>query len=277
MKQSSLSFRAYMLAAIGPLSAILLASGCNNENIGTQALPLEAACIDSSEAPPADGWVCGADLQVECDSHAGAHVDYIYTKLPSEQLCADATLTINHPETFFGPGSYDVVVEVSLNGEPAGPLCSSTLTVVDTQTPEVTTHEVELWPPNHKYHHITPADVVTVIDACDADVKVWFTSVSSDEPVDDIGDGHTDPDIRNFGCDCVDLRAERQGPSDGRVYTLGWHAEDHYGNAIEGTARVVVPHDQSGRPAVDSGENHRVDLESDDCRANHLPTEQTVP
>jgi hypothetical protein len=266
MRQGTVSFRACVLAAIGSMSVILLASGCSDENIGTEVQPLEIACVDSTDAPPEGAWVCGAEFKVECDTHTGAHVDYIYTKLGPEQLCADVTLTISHPEPFFLPGSYDVIVNASVSGEPAALLCSSTLSVVDTEAPVVETHEVELWPPNHKYRHITPADVVSVVDACDPDVAVWFTSVSSDEPVNDLGDGNTEPDIQNFGCDGVELRSERQGTGDGRVYTLGWHAEDHHGNSVEGTARVVVPHDRSGRQAVDSGEDHRVDLVSADCR-----------
>lgn len=57
----------------------------------------------------------------------------------------------------------------------------------------------------------------------------------------------------------------RSGGGDGRVYTLGWRAEDAAGNHVEGTCRVVVPHDQSGGGATDSGEDHRVEVPAGNC------------
>jgi hypothetical protein len=49
------------------------------------------------------------------------------------------------------------------------------------------------------------------------------------------------------------LRAERDGRSDGRVYTLDVAVRDAAGNEATSRCTVAVPHDQSGREAVDSG------------------------
>ena len=130
----------------------------------------------------------------------------------------------------------------------------------------MTTHTVELWPPNHELHHITADQCVTVLDACDPDVRVWFTSALSDEPEDSAGDGETDPDIMGLSCSGVDLRAERRGTMDGRVYTLGWHAEDHDHNSVDGTCKVIVPHDEGTHDAVDSGMDHRTELIPGACK-----------
>jgi hypothetical protein len=79
---------------------------------------------------------------------------------------------------------------------------------------------------------------------------VHFTSATSDELVDDVGDGSHEPDIVFAGPGLVSLRAERQGGGNGRVYTLGWQAVDASGNVARGACTVEVPHDQSGRAAI---------------------------
>ena len=87
-------------------------------------------------------------------------------------------------------------------------------------------------------------------DRCDGeDLEVTFLYAISDEPVNDKGDGNTEPDII-LECDRVQLRAERQGPSNGRVYRLGWTAVDEAGNAPEEIEEciVVVPHDPDDHP-----------------------------
>ncbi|HEY6877332.1 MAG TPA: hypothetical protein VI299_04900 [Polyangiales bacterium] len=124
-------------------------------------------------------------------------------------------------------------------------------------TPRVMT----LWPPNHKLHTISVEDCVGVYDACDPEVTAEFIWGSSDEPVDSIGDGHHEPDIIFEGCDRVQLRSERQGPKDGRVYKLGVRAVDGAGNVTLGACTVVVDHDQRGVLGADSGESYRVTLD----------------
>jgi hypothetical protein len=246
------------------LSGLLLVGACNGEDLGSGAAPLTVQCVDASAPAPANAWICGEARTVECDSLAGAHVDFIYAQVGSTTTCGDVELTVSLPGPFL-VGPHAITVSGSVDGGPVAALCASDLTVIDTVAPVVTAHETELWPPNHKLHHVTVADCVTVVDTCDPSVKVWLTSASSDEPQNDLGDGNTDPDIVNLGCDGVDLRAERQGPADGRVYTLGFHAEDASGHGIDGTCRVVVPHDQGGKSTVDSGPAYTVNLAPGSC------------
>lgn len=271
MNRISLTSGIRMLTlALSPFALLtpLMAGGCDGaeEPTGAAATALTAACVDSADPAPIGAWICGEDRLVECDSHEGAHVDQIYASLDvgSPLTCLSGTLTVSSPGPFL-PGVHDIEVDVAAPGQPASELCHSTLTVVDTLPPVVTVHGSSLWPPNHKLHHIDVADCVTLEDTCDPSPKVWLTGASSDEPVDDLGDGNTDPDIQNLGCDGVDLRAERQGGGDGRVYTLSWHAEDSAGHALEGTCQVVVPHDQGGSAAVDSGGAYHTELAPDAC------------
>jgi len=122
--------------------------------------------------------------------------------------------------------------------------------VVDTEAPRVTEHQVKLWPPNHSMHEVTPEDCVTVEDRCHGPIDAHFTWARCDEPEDDVGDGHHQPDVE-FGDKSVQVRSERQGGGDGRVYRLGYAAEDSDGNVVEGSCTVVVPHDQSGGEAME--------------------------
>ena len=81
----------------------------------------------------------------------------------------------------------------------------------------------------------------TVSLACD---------VSSDEPSDDGGDGNTEPDyactVRGGVVD-LSLRAERQGTSFGRTYTVMITASDPSGNASVASCDVVAPHDRGNK------------------------------
>ena len=80
--------------------------------------------------------------------------------------------------------------------------------------------------------------------------------VVSDEPEEKQqkgGDGNTCQDMVIVDKTTVQLRAEREGPSNGRIYTIYYVVRDHAGNALAATCRTNVPHDQSGRPPVDNG------------------------
>jgi hypothetical protein len=98
-----------------------------------------------------------------------------------------------------------------------------------------------LWPPNHKMVEVTVN--YTVTDPCP---NTCVLTVSSNEPVNGIGDGNTSPDWEVIDAHHVNLRAERSGPGSGRIYTLTLTCSNDV-NKLSTTARltVVVPHDQS--------------------------------
>ncbi|MEK6977512.1 MAG: hypothetical protein AABX40_03815 [Candidatus Hydrothermarchaeota archaeon] len=56
-----------------------------------------------------------------------------------------------------------------------------------------------------------------------------------------------------MGTGTAQVRAERAGGRNGRVYHITLTADDGNGGACSGTAQVSVPHDQSGAAAVDDG------------------------
>ena len=99
--------------------------------------------------------------------------------------------------------------------------------------------------------------IVSVDDNC-ANLTtndVYITSVTSDEEEDARGggDGKTKNDIV-IGSDCgsVDLRKERSGKGNGRVYTIYLAVDDGNGNTVTANCEVHVPHNNRGT-AIDDG------------------------
>ncbi len=129
----------------------------------------------------------------------------------------------------------DITLEVATN-EP--PDCSAAFA-----DPDV------LWPPNRQLQTVT---VMGVTDPDGDPVTIAITDVTQDEPVSGPGSGNTAPDAANVAGASVDIRAERSGLGDGRVYHILFTATDDQGATCEGDVTVSVPHDQSGAPAVDS-------------------------
>ncbi len=122
------------------------------------------------------------------------------------------------------------------------------IALFDTTPPtiDVTLSPDTLWAPNHKMNIIT-ADV-TVADNCPI-ANFELLSVTSNEPDNGLGDGDFPDDIQGadpFTDDVsFEVRAERMGGGDGRVYTATYQVEDGSGNTTEGSATVDVPHSQS--------------------------------
>jgi len=195
--------------------------GCSSDQVGDGNAGLAAECSDGAVAP--EGWLCPDSLTVECED-GGANPDFIFFTPDGDPppACDELDYVLND-EGPFEVGTHEIVISVAPEepeGEPGEVLCQTTLTVEDTEPPEANDDAIELWPPNHKWHTISGSDCVR--DRCDGDdLDVTFGYATSDEPVNDKGDGNTEPDII-LECDRVQLRAERQGPSNGRVYKLGW-------------------------------------------------------
>jgi Ca-activated chloride channel family protein len=107
-----------------------------------------------------------------------------------------------------------------------------------------------LWPPNHKLVNIA---IMNVTDPDGDIVKISVTSIYQDEPTNGLGDGDKSPDGFGIGTDKAQIRSERSGTMDGRVYHIYFTAEDGKGGFCEGVVQVSVPHDQRGTPAADGG------------------------
>jgi len=131
---------------------------------------------------------------------------------------------------------------------------ATTATTVSNPPPIITLNApISLWPPNHKYHTVTVAEMVqSVSDNCPISINdVVIEVVTSDEPEDALGEGNTIDDIV-IGADCrsVQLRAERAGTGDGRVYTVTLLLRDSGGAVTRADFEVSVPHSRNGDLAV---------------------------
>ncbi|UCH83524.1 MAG: VWA domain-containing protein [Candidatus Latescibacterota bacterium] len=151
--------------------------------------------------------------------------------------------------------------------------CETVVRIDDMRPPVVEVKEdpLRMWPPNHKYHDFTPGMFVEKAeDACgnpiDISVAVSVVKVTSDEPEDDKGDGKTMNDIQVTCPSTVHLRAERAGGRTGRVYTITYRVTGENGVSTDVEAKVVVPHDNSGKKVIedeDGGYTYTPDCDGD--------------
>ena len=128
---------------------------------------------------------------------------------------------------------------------------------IDVNTPPdcstVTPNPNTLWAPNHSM------ETVTISGATDADgdtVTLTINTVTQDEPVNGLGDGDTSPDAAHVAghSDQVQVRSERSGKGDGRVYRLGFGGSDGRGGTCSATVNTTVDKSKGlSGTAVDSG------------------------
>ncbi len=169
---------------------------------------------------------------------------------------------------YSGPDSFKFTVTDTGDGSAAA-LTSSEGTVIitvnDTIAPTITLNGniINLSPPNHSYRTVNVSDLVaSAADNYDPTVtlnSVVIAKVTSDEAENGNGSGNTTNDIViDADCRSVQLRAEREGGGDGRVYTITFKVTDLAGNISTATAKVYVPKSGNGQGAVDSGAKYTV-------------------
>ncbi|HMF40811.1 MAG TPA: immunoglobulin-like domain-containing protein, partial [Polyangia bacterium] len=157
-------------------------------------------------------------------------------------------------------GSYAVNYSaVDSAGGQATPVTRS-VQVTDTTTPLLSVATIPpLTPPDHMYRtfNVSGGLATAASDTCDGSVglgSVVITKVTSDEPDNGNGDGNTLNDIV-IASDCrsVQLRSERAGPLNGRVYHVTLLVRDASGNTTMKDVVVSVPKDDTTVPAIDDG------------------------
>lgn len=112
---------------------------------------------------------------------------------------------------------------------------------------------IVLWPPDHEFEAVDVQAAAQVSDPDGDEVETQVLAITQDEPVKGPGSGATTPDARGVGTNIVELRAERSGNGNGRVYAASFEATDTQGASCEGSLRVEVPRDQHGE-AIDDGQ-----------------------
>jgi hypothetical protein len=144
----------------------------------------------------------------------------------------DHTITLTVNDGVNSPVSVDITVEI-----------------IDTTLPTLVPipNKSILWPPNHKM-----VDIMIEANASDnsGGPVTLSATVSSNESQDGLGDGDTSPDWtepvidQENGIIDLQLRSERSGSGDGRVYTIRITATDESNNSSQALVEIIVPHDK---------------------------------
>ncbi len=125
-----------------------------------------------------------------------------------------------------------------------------TVTVINSHAPPDASHATAgvgvLWPPDHKMALVHILGVVNPNND-----PIVITGVAQDEPTNGLGDGDTPIDAIISG-DSVQLRAERSGNGNGRVYHVCFTVQDPEKDAT-GCVTVSVPKSKKADVAGDGG------------------------
>jgi hypothetical protein len=145
------------------------------------------------------------------------------------------TLTFDVEDKDCDSSSDSLVVEVQ--NQP--PVCTAASPSLDT-----------LWPPDHEFRAI---NVLGVTDPEGDAIAITIENIFQDEEVDAPDSGNTGPDGQGAGTATAEVRAERVGEGgNGRVYHIGFTADDGHGGACSGEVLVGVPVSKKDTP-VDDG------------------------
>ena len=106
-----------------------------------------------------------------------------------------------------------------------------------------------VWPPHHQMVDI---EIVGCTDGDGDAVSIVIDSIFQDESVNGEGDGNAAPDGAGVGTSTAQVRAERDGGGNGRVYHISFTASDAVGGSTSGEVVVTIAVSRK-KAAVDDG------------------------
>ncbi|PLS08389.1 endo-1,4-beta-xylanase [Neobacillus cucumis] len=195
------------------------------------------APVTTDNAPTA--WV-NKDVTVALHANDnGSGVKATYYKIDNGTEHTGSTFTISdegvHTITYWS-------VDNAGNVEPV----KTTTVKLDKTAPTltITLDKSVLWPANHKMVPVTAS--ISSSDATSGIDSVVLTSITCNEkiPSDDIQNVKLNTSITG-STTTFELRADRLGNGNGRIYTITFTATDKAGNEITKSVTASVPHDQS--------------------------------
>lgn len=225
-------------------------------NTATQTATLTVNANTHTTDPP-DQTVCqGTDAHFSTVASGTGSFSYAWT-LDGNPVGANSP-NVTIPTGALSPGNHTVTVTTT---GACGSETQTAILTVNNGTPVINllTNSATMWPPNHAYQTFSITDfVASASSSCDSSVDindVVIEKVSSDEPEENPSgaDGNTLNDIVIApDCKSVQLRRERDGNLNGRVYTITFKVADSFGNTTTATVKVSVPKNNNGT-AVDNG------------------------
>jgi hypothetical protein len=219
-----------------PLGLGVITASATDEAENTSRAIFTVSVVDTT--PPA--LTLPGPLVVEATGPSGAAVTYAASAQDLVSGSVPVTLMPPSGSTFpFGTTSVQAEATDAAGNHATG---TFTVTVGDATAPAFVSLSASpnvLWPPNHKMVPVTIAASVT--DAVTPAPLVRIVAVSSNEPADGTGDGHTSSDGEVTGALTLLLRAERSGNGSGRIYTITVETVDAAGNAARRLVTVSVP------------------------------------
>lgn len=201
--------------------------------------------IDEDLVPPVA--TCPADLTVECDG--AGNMAQLNTWL-AEAMATDNCEVTSFTNDFValsdecGATGSATVTWTAMDAAGNEDSCFATFTIEDTTQPEVTTTTGvdTLWPPDHSLLDVGLS--VLESDVCDPMPVVTVAVFADEDDEEPTGDGNHAPDATMIAPDTLQLRAERKGDADGRVYLILVTVEDECGNVGHTCNTVTVAHDK---------------------------------
>lgn len=207
---------------------------------------------------PPDQSVCqGTDAHFSTTASGTGPFSYAWTLDGSPFNGNSPSITV--PTGSLSVGNHTVTVTTTGS---CGSATQTAILTVTSGTPVINliTNSATMWPPNHQYQTFNVTDFVSsATGGCDGSQNltgsVVIQKVTSDEPEDNPsgGDGNTLNDIViAANCKSVQLRRERDGNLNGRIYTITFKVTDSFGSTATATVKISVPKTNNS-PAVDNG------------------------
>ena len=135
----------------------------------------------------------------------------------------DAQDALYEPNAYRASDHDPVIVGLDLN---APPYCG-----------DAYASKMYIWPPDHRFDDIS---VLGVTDPDGDAVSIIIDAIFQDEPVLGPGSGNFAPDGMGVGTSIAQVRAERDGGGNGRVYHIFFTASDGNGNECSGEVLVTI-------------------------------------
>jgi len=188
------------------------------------------------------------DVTAEATGPSGAAVTYSATA--TDLVDGSVAVSCDHASGSTFPLGTTTVQCTATDAHNNTAHASFLVTVRDTTPPtivSITATPSNLWPPSHKAAAVTITVIAT--DLVDPSPTSHIVSVSSNQPINGIGDGNTATDWTITGPLTLNVLSERTGVED-RVYTITIASTDFSGNTAYGTVTVTVS--QTSHKAGDS-------------------------